>query len=93
MTSAPPEAPERHRAPALWLVVLALAVATLVTVLVEARTGVVLLAVTLVGAAIARLVGRGRRPEGIAVRSTWVDVTILLVLALGILLLVRTPGV
>lgn len=88
----PPEA-ERHRAPALWLVVLAVLAAAVVAALEGAYTGAAVLVSVLVLAAVARLIGRGRRPEGIAVRSTWVDVTILLGLAAGIGTLMLTPGV
>ena len=93
MTPAPPEPVERHTAPALWLVVLALVGMTLTAVADGARTAAAVLVATLVGAAAARLIGRGRRPEGIAVRSTWLDVTVLLLLAVGIGLLTLAPGV
>lgn len=89
----PADQTERHTAPALWLVVAALAVASTAAVLDSARTAAAVVVVTLVAAAVARLLGRGRRPEGIAVRSTWVDVTVLLVLAVGITVLMLTPGV
>lgn len=72
---------------------LALAGMTLTAVVAGARTAATVLVVTLVGAAVARLVGRGRHPEGIAVRSTWLDVTVLLLLAVGIGLLMLAPGV
>lgn len=95
MTSAQPEQPERperHRAPALWLV-LAATVATLLTgLLVGAYQAVGVLIATLVLAAAARLIGRGRRPEGIAVRDTWVDLVILGGLAVALALL-ALPGV
>lgn len=86
---------EHHRAPALWLVVAAIALATGVAVWRGAFDGAAVLVSTLVVAAVARLVGRGRgrRPEGVAVRSTWVDVTVLLVLAAGIATLMLAPGV
>lgn len=93
MTPAPPEPVERHTAPALWLVVLALVGTTLTAVAAGARIAAAVLVATLVGAATARLIGRGRRPEGIAVRSTWLDVTVLLLLAGGIGLLMLAPGV
>ena len=89
----PPEAAERHRAPALWLVVAALGAAAVAAAVDGAFTGAAVLVSTLVGAAVARIIGRGRRPEGIAVRSTWVDVTILLGLAAGIGVLMLAPGV
>ena len=89
----PPESPERHRAPALWLVVAGLVTATVVSVVQDAERGALVLSVTLAGAAVARLVGRGRRPEGIAVRSTWLDVLVLLALAGGVAVLSLTPGV
>ena len=88
-----PAAPERHRAPALWLVVLGLVAALVLAELEGAFTGLAVLVAVLVAAAVARLVGRGRHPEGIAVRSTWLDVVVLLGLALGISLLMITPGV
>ncbi|WP_182111950.1 MULTISPECIES: hypothetical protein [unclassified Actinotalea] len=84
---------ERHRAPALWLVVAALVVTVLVTVARGAFDGAAVLVSTLVVAAIARLIGRGRRPEGLAVRTAWVDATILLALAAGIATFMLTPGV
>lgn len=84
---------ERHRAPALWVVVAGLAVATGAAYLVGASEGLMALALTLAGAAVARLVRRGRRPEGVAVRSTWQDATVLLVLAATIASLALTPGV
>lgn len=88
-----PDAADRHRAPALWLVVLAIVASTVSAVRYGAFTGAAVLVCTLVLAAVARLIGRGRRPEGIAVRSTWIDVTILLGLAAGIGVLMLTPGV
>ncbi|MCU1430903.1 MAG: hypothetical protein JWP95_8 [Actinotalea sp.] len=88
-----PDAPERHRAPALWLVVAGLAAATVTAAVRDAGQGAALLALTLACAAIARLVGRGRRPEGIAVRSTWLDVVVLLGLAAGVAVLSLSPGV
>lgn len=85
--------PERHTAPALWLVVLCLVLATLTAGIAGARAGATLLAATLAAAAVARLIGRGRRPEGIAVRSTWLDVVVLTTLAAGISVLMLSPGV
>lgn len=101
MTSAPPPPvtpegptePERHTAPALWVVVLGLVAAVVVAVTVDAGAAAVVLVVVLTGAAVARLIGRGRRPEGIAVRATWVDVLILVTLALGVGALGLAPGV
>lgn len=84
---------ERHHAPALWLVVAMVGVVTAVGALVDAQLGAALLAGTLACAATARLVLRGRRPEGIAVRATWADVTVLTALAVGIGVLATTPGV
>lgn len=84
---------ERHRAPALWVVALAVGTAAGVAVLVDARWAATVLVVTLAGAAVARVTGRGRRPEGIAIRATWVDVLVLVVLAVGIALLSLSPGV
>ncbi|HQY33913.1 DUF3017 domain-containing protein [Actinotalea sp.] len=84
---------EGHHAPALWLVVALIAVVTAVGTLVDVQLGAVLLAATLAGAAAARLVLRGRRPEGVAVRSTWADVTVLTALAVGIGVLATSPGV
>lgn len=85
--------PERHRAPALWLVVLGLVGVLAAAVRSGAFTGLSVLVGVLVAAAVARLAGGGRRPEGVAVRSTWLDVVVLLGLALGITLLMITPGV
>ena len=93
MPPAPTDHAERHTAPALWLVVVALVGAAATAVLDSARAGASVLAALLVVAAVARLIGRGRRPEGIAVRSTWVDVSVLLMLAIGIGVLMLSPGV
>lgn len=98
---APPERPqpserpdtERHRAPALWLVVAALAATCAIAMTNGARAASATLVAVLVCAAAARLIGRGRSPEGIAVRSTWVDVVILLGLGIGIGILMLSPGV
>jgi hypothetical protein len=92
---AAPERPqaERHRAPALWVVVAGIVLATVLAVVDGARPAAVVVGVTLLGAAIARLMRRGRRPEGIAVRSTWWDAVVLGVMASGILLLQSAPGV
>ncbi len=84
---------ERHQAPALWLVLLALAAVAVTARVGGALPALVVLAATLVVAAVSRLVGRGRRPEGIAVRSTWMDVAVLGLLAVGIMGLMFTPGV
>jgi hypothetical protein len=84
---------ERHRAPALWLTSAALAAAVVVAMLVGTRQAAAVLAAALAAAAVARVVGRGRRPEGVAVRATWLDVAILVVLAGGIAVLATTPGV
>ena len=84
---------ERVHAPALWLVVALVAVVTAVGLLVDAQLGATVLAATLACAATVRLVLRGRRPEGIAVRAAWLDVTVLAALAVGIGLLATTPGV
>ncbi|MCL3859901.1 DUF3017 domain-containing protein [Actinotalea sp. K2] len=93
MTPALPDPAERHTAPALWLVVLALAGGAVTSVTVGARAGSLVVVGTLVLAAVARLLGRGRRPEGIAVRSTTFDVVLLLGLAVGVGLLLTTTGV
>lgn len=84
---------ERHRAPALWLVTSAIAASAVVAVRVGPSEAILVLVVTLACAAVARVVGRGRRPEGVAVRTTWVDALVLIALALGIALLATTPGV
>lgn len=84
---------ERHRAPALWLVVGGLLVALGSAYVVGAAAGLVVLALTLAGAAVARLLRRGRRPEGVAVRSVWQDAAVLLALAAAISTLALTPGV
>lgn len=91
--TVPADGAERHQAPALWLVVLALIAVVLTARFNGALPALVVLASTLVIAAVSRLVGRGRRPDGIAVRSTWMDVTVLAVLAVGIAGLMFTPGV
>lgn len=72
---------------------LAIVVAAVVTVMEGARAGSLVLVAVLIGAALARLTRRGRQPEGIAVRSTWTDVVVLTVLAVGIAVLQATPGV
>ena len=87
-----PERPERHRAPALWLVLAATVATVLTALLAGAYPAVGVLAATLALAAVARLIGRGRRPEGIAVRATWVDLLILVALAAALVLL-AAPGV
>ncbi len=84
---------ERHRAPALWLVGGAVALAAIAAVVVDARAALAVLVGTLGLAAGARLALRGRRPEGVAVRSTWVDVLVLAVLAIAISVLATAPGV
>lgn len=71
----------------------AIAVSCVVAVTVGAREAATVLVATLLAAAVSRLIRRGRRPEGIAVRSTWLDVLILVVLAVGIGLLLLAPGV
>lgn len=88
-----PEVTERHRAPALWVVVGGIVVATVVGAVEGARSGAIVLGVTLLGAGLARVTRRGRLPEGIAVRSTWWDAVVLWGLGLGILVLQGTPGV
>lgn len=85
--------PERHRAPALWLVLAATLATVLTGQLAGAYTAVAVLVATLALAAVARLVGRGRRPEGIAVRATGVDLGILGGLALALAVLAQAPGV
>lgn len=82
-----------HRAPALWFVAAAVLVACAAAVGLGARAAALVLAATLLAAAVARAVRGGRRPEGLAVRSAWVDVMVLVVLALAIALLQRSPGV
>ncbi|KGM09499.1 DUF3017 domain-containing protein [Cellulomonas bogoriensis] len=95
--SSPPAAhaasPERHRAPALWLVVTAIVTAALAARWFGSGTGARVLALALLVAAVARTVGRGRRPEGIAVRSTWVDVLLLVSMGGAIAVLSFSPGV
>lgn len=85
--------PRQHRAPALWGVAVALVAACVLAVVDGARGGAGAIVSALVVAAVSRLVLRGRRPEGVAVRSTWVDVLLLGGLALGIFGLMFTPGV
>lgn len=84
---------DRSRAPALWVVAGGLLVAVGTAYLVGAAEGLVVLALTLAGAAVARLLWRGRRPTGVAVRSTWQDAAVLLLLAAAIAMLALTPGV
>lgn len=82
-----------HRAPALWFVAGAVLAACVAAVALGAQAGALVLAATLVAAATARAVRGGRRPEGLAVRSVWADVAVLLLLAAAIALLQSTPGV
>ncbi len=84
---------ERHRAPALWLVALGVAGAAALAAVVSTRAALSVLVATLGLAAVARLAFRGRRPEGVAVRAVWVDVSVLLGLAVAIALLTSAPGV
>jgi hypothetical protein len=84
---------ERHRAPALWLVGGAILTACAAALLQGSRAAALVVAATLVLAAVARLVRRGRLPEGIAVRSTVADVLVLLSLAAAILVLQSAPGI
>lgn len=84
---------DRHRAPALWVVVGGIGVAAVAAAVEGARSAAIVLGVTLLGAGLARITRRGREPEGIAVRSTWWDTVVLWGMAAGILLLQGTPGV
>lgn len=84
---------ERHRAPALWLVTSAIAASAGVAMWASAYEAILILVLTLTCAAVARVIGRGRRPEGVAVRATWVDALVLVALGVGIALLATTPGV
>ena len=93
MSEPQAEATERHRAPALWLVTTAILVACVAAQVVDAQVGVAVIVGTLVAAAVARLVGRGRQPEGVAVRSTWLDAVILGGLAVAMGALAFAPGV
>ena len=93
MTPAPQEPAERHTAPALWLVVAALVGVAVTAVADGARSAVAVLVATLLAAATARLVGRGRRPEGVAVRSTALDVVVLTTMAVALGVLMFSPGV
>lgn len=93
MTSAPHEQHDRTRAPALWLVALGIAAATIAAAVSDARVGGFVLIGVLGAGATARLVLRGRRPVGLAVRDTWADVVVLTVLAVGIVVLLGSPGV
>jgi len=87
------EQPERHRAPALWLVLAATLATVLTAHFVGAFEAATVLVATLAVAAVSRAVGRGRRPEGIAVRALWVDLVILVGLAVALTVLLGTPGV
>jgi len=84
---------ERHRAPALWLVTAAIVATVVTAVVVGPRTASAVVVATLALSAVARLALRGRRPEGVAVRATWVDVLVLTALAVGIAAFAGTPGV
>lgn len=64
-----------------------------VAVVRDAPSGLVVLTTVLLAGAAARVVGGDRRPEGLAVRSVWVDVLVLTTLALGIGLLALSPNV
>ncbi len=78
---------------ALRLVSVALVVTAVLAVTVGAPVAAASLATTCAMAGIVRAVLRGRRPPGLAVRSTLTDVTVLLVMALAIGLLSLSPGV
>ncbi len=78
---------------ALWLVSAALVVTAVLAVTVGASAAAACLATTCALAAVLRGVLRGRRPPGLAVRSTMTDVAVLVVLALAIGALGFGPGV
>ena len=78
---------------ALRLVSAALAATAVLAVTVGASGAGAFLATTCALAAVVRGALRGRRPPGLAVRSTMTDVTVLVVLALAIGALSFTPGV
>ncbi|MCB7136658.1 DUF3017 domain-containing protein [Cellulosimicrobium marinum] len=99
-TDTPP-APPTPRAslapvhqPAMWLVVAGVVLATVVTLLADARVGCLVLAAVLATAGVFRAVLPGPGPVGITVRSRGLDVFFFLAPAVVIAFLALTaPGV
>ena len=86
-------ATESSRGLVLWLVLGAVALACLAAVAHSARAGVAVLVATLVLLAAVRGRLRGRRPEGLAIRATGLDVAMMLAAAVALTVLSTTPGV
>lgn len=88
-----PRTAEGTRGLALWLVLGAVALATVVAVADSVRAGIAVLAATLIVVAAVRGRLRGRRPDGLAIRSVPIDLAVLLTAALALTVLSTTPGV
>lgn len=88
-----PRTVEGTRGLALWLVLGAVVLATTVAVVDSVRAGIAVLVATLIGVAAVRGRLRGRRPEGLAIRSVAVDLAVLLAAAVALTVLSTTPGV
>lgn len=88
-----PRTAEGTRGLALWLVLGAVGLATTVAVADSVRAGIAVLVATLIGVAAVRGRLRGRRPEGLAIRSVAVDLGVLLTAAVALTVLSTTPGV
>lgn len=88
-----PRTVEGTRGLALWLVLGAVVLASTVAVVDSVRAGIAVLVATLIGVAAVRGRLRGRRPEGLAIRSVPVDLAVLLTAAVALTVLSTTPGV
>lgn len=78
-----------------WFIAFVVAAGLLVITLGELRMGGRIMAGAFLLAALIRLVGTPRKAGGLTVRSRWLDVTILVLLAVGILVAsatVRLPA-
>jgi hypothetical protein len=82
-----------------WFIALVLAAGLLVMTIGELRLGGRIMSATFGLAALIRLVRTPRKAGGLTVRSRWMDVTILVLLAIGVLIAAETvrlevdPGV
>lgn len=88
-----PRTAEGTRGLAVWLVLGAVVLATAVALVDSVRAGIAVLVATLILVAAVRGRLRGRRPEGLAIRSVPVDLAVLLAAALALTVLSTTPGV
>ncbi|WP_372595271.1 DUF3017 domain-containing protein [Actinotalea sp.] len=84
---------ERRDAATLRLVGAALVAAAVLALVVGPDVACAALAATCAIAAVLRGVLHGHRPVGLAVRSTMTDVTVMMLLAVGIGVLSLSPGV